>query len=185
MASSSIPIDEDGLYLGFDLSTQSLTAAAVNSVGSLVYSASVNFDSDLENHPVPVYRSPPYATMPSALFGEALDVLLEKMTADDFKFGRVSAVSAAAQQHGSVFLTSEFERCLSSLDCSKSLLSQISPESFAFKDGPIWEDSSTHDECKIIEDGLGGIDAMAAVVGARATLRFTGIVYSPHAVYSS
>lgn len=174
MASSPIPIPEDGICLGFDLSTQSLTVAGVNNVGTLVYSASVNFDDDLENHPIPVYRSPPYATMPSALFGEALEVLLDKMYADNFQFQHVYSVSAAAQQHGSVFLTSEFERCLSSLDSSKTLSEQISEESFAFKDGPIWEDSSTHEECKIIEEGLGGIDAMSAFVGARATLRFTG-----------
>ncbi len=164
----------DGLFLGFDLSTQSLTAAAVNDAGTQVFTTSVNFEKDLVHHTEPVQRSPPYATMRSRLFNEALGVILDRMKSEAFPFARVKAVSGAAQQHGSVLLTKEFEESLRRLDPSKNLYSQIPDSAYAFLDGPIWEDSSTQEECDYLEAGLGGGLAMAATVGARATLRFTG-----------
>lgn len=166
--------DSDGVFLGFDLSTQSLTAAAVDEGGSQVFTLSVNFEKDLVHHTEPVQRTPPYATMRSRLFNEALDVVLDKMKSESFPFTRVKAVSGAAQQHGSVLLTKDFEKSLEHLDPAESLYSQIPESAYAFLDSPIWEDSSTQEECNYIEAGLGGVLPMAAAVGARATLRFTG-----------
>lgn len=166
--------DSKALYLGLDLSTQSLTAVAVDNIGSQMYTESVNFDSDLTHHKTPVYRKPPIATTRTTLFLEALDALFGKMLQQQFPFARVRGVSGAAQQHGSVYLTGQFLASLASLNSELSLLTQIPHSCFAFLDGPIWEDSSTREECAIIEKELGGAASMAAVTGARATLRFTG-----------
>lgn len=163
-----------GFFLGFDLSTQSLTATAVDEGGSQVFTKSVNFESDLVHHVQPVQRNPPHATMRSRLFNEAFDVILNKMKSESFPFGSVKAISGAAQQHGSVFLTADFEKYLRNLDPSKTIYDQIPDSAYSFLDGPIWEDSSTQEECDFIENKLGGGLSMASKVGARATLRFTG-----------
>lgn len=162
------------LYLGLDLSTQSLTATVVNNAGVQTYTASVNFEAELQHHNTPVLRNPPKATMPSTLYLEALDLLFAKMKQQKFPFSSIQGVSGAAQQHGSVFLTKDFLTALSSLEYEYPLLPQIPQYSFSFPNGPIWEDSSTAEECAAIEKKLGGMAAMTAATGARATLRFTG-----------
>eukprot|EP00171_Calliarthron_tuberculosum_P016604 IDg16604t1 len=56
MSLSSATECDDTLYLGLDLSTQSLTATVVNSAGAETHSVSVNFDEELLNHKTPVNR---------------------------------------------------------------------------------------------------------------------------------
>lgn len=165
---------DNALFLGLDLSTQSLTIIAVDMAGAVTHSQSINFLRDLPHHKTPVHREPPSATTPSALFLEALDEMFSAMKAANFPFPRVRGVSGAAQQHGSVFLTADFAIALSALSPTKTLLEQIPLSAFAFPDGPIWEDASTSPECAELERALGGPLSMAAATGARATLRFTG-----------
>ena len=89
------------LFLGFDLSTQQLKAALIDRNGQLVHESAVHFDRDL----------PQFGTTNGALHGdqpgevycpvvvwiEALDVLMNRLSAAHVSFDRVVAVSGAAQ----------------------------------------------------------------------------------------
>ena len=94
--------DELGpLFLGLDLSTQQLKAIVCAEDGSVVHETAVNFDRDL----------PSYGTKNGAVFGalrgevtspvamwvDALDLLFERMRADNVKFGQILGISGAGQ----------------------------------------------------------------------------------------
>jgi xylulokinase len=52
--------------------------------------------------------------------------------------------------------------------------SLFSKDYFAIEDSPIWMDSSTTEQCRSIEQALGGAQALAEITGSRAYERFTG-----------
>ena len=89
--------------------------------------------------------------------------------------GRIRGVGGAAQQHGSVYLTSEFLPTLSALSSSSTLSSQLDPSVvYSRLDSPIWQDSSTTKECRELERAVGGAQALSDKTGSRAYERFTG-----------
>jgi len=103
---------------------------------------------------------------------EALELLLEKLK-PKINFGKVVAVSGSGQQHGSVYWKKGSHAVLSSLDASKSLLSQLK-DAFSTMNSPIWMDSSTTKQCREIENAVGGALELAKLTGSRAYERFTG-----------
>ena len=42
------------------------------------------------------------------------------------------------------------------------------------QDSPVWMDSSTHAQCRQLEEAAGGPEQLAALTGSRAYERFTG-----------
>ena len=50
---------------------------------------------------------------------------------------------------------------------------QVAPF-FSLLDSPLWMDSSTTEECRALEDVVGGPVALAEITGSRAYERFTG-----------
>jgi len=78
------------------------------------------------------------------------------------------------QQHGSVYWSTFADSVLSSLDSDKLLSDQLFPKAFSYLKAPIWQDSSTADDCKLLEDKFGGAEAVADRTGSRAYERFTG-----------
>ena len=62
---------------------------------------------------------------------------------------------------------------LESLNAEKTLTSQLCPDAFSLQQSPIWQDSSTTEECKILNDAVGGEQALADLTGSRAYERFT------------
>ena len=64
--------------------------------------------------------------------------------------------------------------CLSNLDPSRSLAGQLFPDAFSMARAPIWQDSSTTEDCKRLEEIFGGAQALADCTGSRAYERFTG-----------
>lgn len=78
------------------------------------------------------------------------------------------------QQHGSVYWSNDAERLLSTLKPEKSLAEQLSPSAFTFQRSPIWQDSSTTQDCRELEDAMGGPQVVADITGSRAYERFTG-----------
>ncbi|KAK3125841.1 hypothetical protein QOZ80_7BG0610390 [Eleusine coracana subsp. coracana] len=103
---------------------------------------------------------------------EALELLLEKLK-PKIDFSKVVAVSGSGQQHGSVYWKKGSHVVLSSLDPSKSLLSQLK-DAFSTMDSPIWMDSSTTKQCREIENAVGGALELAKLTGSCAYERFTG-----------
>ena len=45
---------------------------------------------------------------------------------------------------------------------------------FSVQDSPVWMDSSTHAQCRQLEEAAGGAEQLAALTGSRAYERFTG-----------
>jgi len=73
-----------------------------------------------------------------------------------------------------VFWSKDAEKLLGNLDAEKTLLDQLSPNAFTFQRSPIWQDSSTKNECEALEYLVGGPQALANLTGSRAYERFTG-----------
>lgn len=63
---------------------------------------------------------------------------------------------------------------LLSLDPVHPLLTQLFPDAFSLPKAPIWQDSSTTQECKELEEYIGGPQVLANLTGSRAYERFTG-----------
>lgn len=170
-------LPEGSLFLGLDSSTQSLKATVLNNELTIVASEIVNFDSELPHYKTEggVYRDPAddrHIFSPTIMWVEALEVLLEKLK-PKINFGKVVAVSGSGQQHGSVYWKKGSHAVLSSLDASKSLLSQLK-DAFSTMNSPLWMDSSTTKQCREIENAVGGALELAKLTGSRAYERFTG-----------
>jgi xylulokinase len=169
--------ENDMLFLGLDSSTQSLKAIVMDQGLKVVYTASVNFDTDLPEFGTEggVHHGPDGLTVtsPTIMWVAALDLLLKKMAEDRFDFAKVAAVSGSGQQHGSVYMKTGGIKALNGLTAGNSLRSQLE-ECFSIPDSPIWMDSSTGQQCKMLESALGGAQAVADLTGSRAYERFTG-----------
>ena len=63
---------------------------------------------------------------------------------------------------------------LALLNKEKSLREQLIPVAFSIDRCPIWQDSSTTEECKMLEAAAGDAQALANLTGSRAYERFTG-----------
>ncbi|KAF9601438.1 hypothetical protein IFM89_020205 [Coptis chinensis] len=176
MEDYSLP--KDGLFLGFDSSTQSLKATVLDSNLNIVTSETVHFDSELPQYKTKdgVYRDTSVngrIVSPTLMWVEAFDLLLEKLTKSKFDFKRVTAVSGSGQQHGSVYWKNGSLAKLASLNPNKPLMEQLT-DAFSIKESPIWMDSSTTAQCKEIETAVGGALELSQLTGSRAYERFTG-----------
>ncbi|KAF9006062.1 hypothetical protein BDQ17DRAFT_1239609 [Cyathus striatus] len=165
------------LFLGLDLSTQQLKAIVISQDSSIVHESSVHFDKDLAHYGTTngaLSGDDGEVTSPVAMWLEAIDLLIERMRDADVDIAAISAISGAGQQHGSVYWSKAAESLLSSLDPKKPLTKQLFPDAFSLPKAPIWQDSSTTKECRKLEDGVGGPQALADLTGSRAYERFTG-----------
>jgi hypothetical protein len=81
--------------------------------------------------------------------------------------------SSLAQQHGSVYWSDLAESALADLD-PLSALADLAPHAFALPNAPIWQDSSTTQDCADLEAAVGGPQRLADLTGSRAYERFTG-----------
>ncbi len=170
------------LYIGFDSSTQSLSAIAIE-VGDdgerrVVFERSLRFDEDFPDYgtkngvlpdddPLVAHSSP-------LLWVEALDCMMGIVaTESGLDLTQLKAISGSGQQHGSVYLGSEAERVLGSLDPRRELVEQIAP-ALSRSTSPIWMDSSTFRQCREIAAAVGGDAKLAEISGSRAFERFTG-----------
>jgi len=166
------------LFLGFDSSTQSLKATAIGAEDLQVYKRYViNFDNDLPHFKtsggMSASSTSTRITSPVLMWIEALDLILEKMKADNFPFDKVLALSGSGQQHGSVYWAQGAAKLLESLDPAQKLAPQLA-QAFARAESPIWADSSTGVQCARVESKVGR-ERLAKATGARAYERFTGM----------
>ncbi|KAK9238511.1 hypothetical protein V1525DRAFT_400723 [Lipomyces kononenkoae] len=168
----------DGLFLGFDLSTQQIKVIAINSKLEPVLQVNVEFDVDTPEYKTRkgVYTNPNLNEVfaPVAMWIKALDILLGKMQSAGLDFAKVRGISGAGQQHGSVFWSAEAERLLASLNPDLPLEPQLSPNAFAHDMSPNWQDHSTAEECDYIEQNVGGAEILAQITGSKTHHRFTG-----------
>jgi xylulokinase len=169
------------IYLGFDLSTQGLTALAIEVAERqrrVLFEFSFDFDTELPHygtrHGVLPAADPLVATASPLMWAEALDRMMARIARDStIALADIRAISGSAQQHGSVYLTAGAAPVLASLDAARPLAEQLSG-SFARAVSPIWMDSSTAAECAEITGAVGGAERLARLTGSRAFERFTG-----------
>ncbi|KAF4322777.1 hypothetical protein BBO99_00001420 [Phytophthora kernoviae] len=173
----------DSLYLGLDCSTQSMSAVVVDAGGHVVYESSFRFDE----------RFPKYGTdngvlrvktnevvIPSLMFVESLDAILEDLTQSSVDVTKIKSVSGSAQQHASVYWSKGFSlrKCLVDAEAGASSIVEAMAKqqetAFCLPNGPSWMDSSTTRYCTELEAAVGGADRVAEISGSRAYERFTG-----------
>uniref|UniRef100_K3WGU8 Xylulose kinase n=1 Tax=Globisporangium ultimum (strain ATCC 200006 / CBS 805.95 / DAOM BR144) TaxID=431595 RepID=K3WGU8_GLOUD len=178
----------DALFLGFDCSTQSMTAVITNVRGDVVHECAFRFDEKFPQYGTTNgvlrlrdVRNNEMVVIPSLLFVDALDAVLGDLAASGkVKLSAVKSISGSAQQHASVYWAKEFslQESLNAADPSSRLVdvlksyNQKSP--FYLEHGPSWMDSSTTMFCEALEKELGGVDRVAQISGSRAYERFTG-----------
>lgn len=169
-----------GLYLGFDCSTQGLTAVVVEierDVRRVVFNSSLNFDQDLPGYGTTggVRRGRDGEVFAQPLmWAEALDRMMARLAhAADVDISDIRAISGSAQQHGSVYLNQHAPAAWRGLGYARALAPQIK-HSFARESSPVWMDTTTTKQCGEIDEALGGADATAALTGSPACERFTG-----------
>lgn len=169
------------LFLGLDLSTQALKASLLDASLDVLAEVAVNFDAEL----------PEYGTRGGVLLGPegsgqvsspvmlavaSFDRLAEKIEADSWPVERIRAVSAAGQQHASVYWSKNASRLLAGLKGHKGSAKLVDQLHGAFSRQivPNWQDSSTSAECQEFEKAIGGASKLAEITGSRAYERFTG-----------
>jgi xylulokinase len=166
------------LYIGFDSSTQSLTATVIEADHGrqVVAERVVVFDEALPefgtHHGVHTSADGRTVTAPPLMWVAALDLLLGQLRDDGIDLADVRAVSGSAQQHGSVYLNAGAAPALAALDPARPLAVQLEGI-FARPEAPVWLDSSTTAECGALTQAVGGPDALAMMTGSRAYERFT------------
>ena len=169
------------IYLGFDLSTQSLTAIAIEVAGSrreVVFERALHYDADFPaygtTHGVLPREDPLVATSSPLMWAEALDRMMGILGRESgLDLSQIRAVSGSGQQHGSVYLNAHARTVLAALDPAQPLVAQLASV-YTRKASPIWMDSSTARQCEQITRALGGAEAVSRLTGSVAFERFTG-----------
>lgn len=157
-------------------STQSLKAEVIDSKLSVVASASIKFNDMKEYKTVRgTLVKGLQVTAPSIMFAEALDFVMGRIAKEipASQLQRIVGISVSGQQHGSVWWARGAERTLKNLDPERSLKEQLT-NSFSKRNGPIWMDSSTSEECNYLRQALGGDKRVIELSGSRPFERFTG-----------
>ena len=163
--------------LGIDSSTQSMSAIVIDLDNhSVVCEHAVNFGERLPHYNSPngflngetqheVYSNP-------LMWLDAIDLLFSELK-DLCDLSKVKAISGAGQQHGSVYLNSNWFKVVGQLNHKKSISEQIKP-CLSRSQSPIWMDTSTTLECQEIAQALGGNEIVCQKSGSITIERFTG-----------
>jgi xylulokinase len=166
-------------YLGFDSSTQSLTATVIEISGDerrIVFEHVLEFDAGFPeygtSHGVLVSNDGRTVTAPPAMWAAALDRMAGILAASGVDLSGIRAITGSGQQHGSVYLNAGATSALAGLDPARPLTDHIGAI-FSKATSPIWMDSSTTAECASLTAALGGDEALARLTGSRAYERFT------------
>ena len=169
------------LYVGFDSSTQSLTATVIEAAGGIrrvVFQHSIAFDRDLPHYGttngVRRHANPLVVTSPPLMWVEALDTMMGVLSREPaIDRTQVAAIGGCAQQHGTVYLNASAMPAIARLDPSRTLADQLSAI-FSRPESPVWMDESTGPQCTALARALGGDDAVGRLTGSRPVARFAG-----------
>jgi len=138
------------LFAGLDVSTQSCKFVIIDTASKeVIFVTSVNYDTDLPHYntvngviqglPEGVSESDP------KMWLEAVDMVFEKAKSAKIPINKIRSISVSGQQHGLV-----------ALDAEGNLTRQRSK---------LWNDFSTLEECSILTEKIGGVEAMVEEVG--------------------
>lgn len=167
------------LFLGFDCSTQGLTAIVLETDGRrrhVVFEHALEFDRDFPHYHTRngVWRGDDGVTSSPLMWAEALDRMMGVLSRErSVDLRQLKAIAGSGQQHGSVYLNARAAAVWQSLDPGHELAAQLEG-TFSRDRSPVWMDESTRAQCDAIEAALGGADAVKRLTGSIATERFTG-----------
>jgi xylulokinase len=168
-------------YLGFDSSTQSFTATAIEvspGVRRVAFQHSIVFDRDLPGYKttngVRRHADPLVVTSPPLMWVDALDRIMEAVARQHaFDPSQIAAIGGCAQQHGTVYLNGSAAQAIGHMDAAKPLVEQLAGI-FSRPESPVWMDESTGPQCAALARALGGDAAVARLTGSRPVARFAG-----------
>lgn len=159
---------------GIDLSTQSITGTLIDTnEHSCVWEKSIPFESALPHYKTEngiLKHSENEVYSPPLMWVEALEQLMAELANSSFDQKKITSISGAGQQHGSVYLNDHWENTLGNLSTSSHLFEQLKP-CFSREEAPIWMDQSTGEECQELENEF---PQLSEITGSIATPRFTG-----------
>jgi len=149
---------EKQLFAGLDVSTQSCKLLVIDfEAKDIIFVDSVNYDQDLPKYGTKdgvvqelgqgVSESDPQ------MWIDAVNIVFGKLSSSGIPTDRILCLSVSAQQHGLVALDAE-----GNLTRSRSKL---------------WNDFSTLEECKILNERVGGKDVMIREVGNNQRTGYT------------
>lgn len=168
-------------FVGLDLSTQALKASLLDALLRGVDEVSVRFDVD-----VPEFGSsggvlrlghalldePEAVAAPVHMYVAAMDVLWDRI-AKKWPVDRIVALSAAGQQHASVYWAQGATELLRHVGSHAPLRPQLAG-AFSRAIVPNWQDATTLDECAELMQRADTTGGMCQVTGSMAHTRFTG-----------
>lgn len=135
------------------------------------YEAKVDFDADLSKYGIKkgvhVNEVEREVYAPVAMWLEAVDLVLQRLSEKSCPFHLIKGISGSGQQHGSVYWSQKGEEVLGALDTKKSLVEQLK-DTFAHPWSPNWQDASTQEECDAFDRELGSEETLAEVTGSKA-----------------
>lgn len=166
------------LHLGFDSSTQSLTAVVIDlDHRTVIYQHAIDFHADLRqfgaDHGILRGEDPAVVHAPPLMWLEALDILFQRMRDDGVPLGEIRSIAGSGQQHGSVYLNDTAPQALATLDPARSLTENLAGI-FSRPTSPIWMDSSTTRQCREIAQAMNTCGGIIQATGSAAIERFTG-----------
>ena len=138
------------LFAGIDSSTQSTKLVVVDdSKQQMIYRDSVNYDEDLPEYGtrngVAQGLEPGASESEPAMWIRALDILLQRLQQSGLAVADICSISVSGQQHGLVTLDEQGQ--------------------LTRKRSKLWNDFSTEEECRLLTEACGGVDAMITEVG--------------------
>lgn len=137
-------------FAGLDVSTQSCKLVVIDTDDKdIVFVCSAVYDTDLPHYNTQngVIQGQPQGVSESdpRMWLEAVDFVFDKLRKSKVPFNRIHGVSVSGQQHGLV-----------ALDAKGNLTRSTSK---------LWNDFSTQEECRILTEYVGGLEAMIEEVG--------------------
>lgn len=165
-------------YLALDLSTQSLKAIVAGEDLNIIFEHTINFDEDLPEFKTKdgVHRHTDGVTItsPTLMWLKAFDQMMALLhMSEKVSIEEICMITGTAQQHGSVFWKQAAEITLSHLNSEGFMVEQLEG-CFAVNDSPVWMDASTTQQCRELEEKIGGGYELAQLTGSKAFERFTG-----------
>lgn len=115
-------------------------------------------------------------TAPSLMLVEALITFLDEMAAEigPQEMRRIGRIAGAGQQHGTAYLSHNAPAMLRNADPARPLHEQFTQGFFTRDQSPIWMDSTTGAQCRILTDRVrqAGL-SLLEITGSVATERFS------------
>ena len=162
--------------LGLEFSTQSVKMVVLDiKKGSMIYADSFDYDSQFPEYQtvggiLPDSDAAIRHTSPLMIVS-ALDQAFSKLKKDGVNMTEIAALKTDCMQHCTVYTNQSFKMKLAGIDKGLTLKDALSG-CFSRKTAPVWEDRSTENEVRCLDERLEKDSGIQGYTGNRAELRF-------------